>query len=90
MTRLVRSGATASLGGIEFQVERLHPSRLAKWDHFELASSPIARLKWRSTDGRDITPSNTLPLGAKALGTTIEVGGESKVVVPPVVSSCTL
>ena len=71
-------------------MEHLHPSRLAKQDHFELASSARARLKWRSTDGRDITPSNTLSFGAKALSTTIEVGGESEVVVPPVVSSCTL
>ena len=55
-----------------------------------MASSPIARLKWRSTDGRDITPSNALSFGAKALNTTIEAGSESEVVVPPVVSSCTL
>ena len=88
--RLARSGATASSSPTELRVEHLHPSRLAKWDRFELSSSARARLKWRSTDGRDITPSNIPSFGAKALSTTIEVGGESEVVVPPVVSSCTL
>ena len=77
--RLARFGAAASPGPSELPVERLQPSRLAKWDHFELASSARARLKWRSTDGRDITPSNNPSFGAKALSTTIEVGGESEV-----------
>ena len=90
VARLVCSGAAASPRGSELLVEHLHLSRLAKWDRFELASSPRARLKWRSTDGRGITPSCTLSFGAKALGTTIEAGSESEVVVPPVVSSCTL
>ena len=90
MARLVCSGAAAPPRVSELLVERLHPSRLAKWDRFELSSSARARLKWRSTDGRDITPSNTLSFGAKALSTTIEQGGESEVAVPPVVSSCTL
>ena len=92
VARLVRFGATAPPGPTELLVERRRPLRLAKQDHFELASSPRARArpKWRSTDGRDITPSNTLSFGAKALSTTIEAGSESEVVVPPVVSSCTL
>ena len=88
LARLLCSGAAASPRGTELPVERLHLSRLAKWDHVEFASSPRARLKCRSTGGRDITPSNALSFGAKALSTTIEVGSESEVAVPPVVSSC--
>ena len=88
--RLVCSGAAASPRGTEFLVEHLRLSRLPKQDHIELFCSARARLKCRSTGGRDITPSNTLSFGAKALSTTIEVGSESEVVVPPVVSSCSL
>lgn len=88
--RLVWSGATAPPRGIEMLVEHLHPSRLAKWDDIELFYSAKARLKCHSTGGRGIAPSNTLSFGAKALSTTIEVGSESEVVVPPVVSSCSL
>ena len=71
-------------------MEHLHPSRLAKQDDIELFCSAKARLKCHSTGGRGIAPSNTLSFGAKALSTTIEVGSESEVVVPPVVSSCSL
>ena len=88
--RLVCSGATAPPGRSELQVEHLHPSRLAKQDDIELLCSARARLKCRSTGGRGITPSNTLSFGAKALSTTIEADSESEVVVPPVVSSCSL
>ena len=88
--RLVCSGATASPRPTEMLVEHLHPSRLAKWDDNELFCSAKARLKCHSTGGRGIAPSNTLSFGAKALSTTIEVGSESEVVVPPVVSSCSL
>ena len=88
--RLVCSGATAPPRGTEILVEHLHPSRLAKQDDIELFCSARARLKCRSTGGRGIAPSNTLSFGAKALSTTIEVGSESEVVVPPVVSSCSL
>ena len=90
MLRLVCSGATASPRATEMLVEHLHPSRLAKWDDIELFCSAKARLKCHSTGGRGIAPSNTLSFGAKALSTTIEVGSESEVVVPPVVSSCSL
>ena len=90
MLRLVCSGATAPPRATEILVEHLHPSRLAKWDDIELFYSAKARLKCHSTGGRGIAPSNTLSFGAKALSTTIEVGSESEVVVPPVVSSCSL
>ena len=71
-------------------VERLRPLRLAKQDRFEPFSLARARLKSCSTGGRGNAPSNTLSFGAKALSTTIEAGSESEVVVPPVVSSCSL
>ena len=87
---LVCSGATASPRPTEMLVEHLHPSRLAKQDDIELFCLARARLKCRSTGGWGIAPSNTLSFGAKALSTTIEVGSESEVVVPPVVSSCSL
>ena len=86
--RLVCSGATASPRPTEMLVEHLHPSRLAKQDDIELFCSARAGLKCPSTGG--IAPSNTLSFGAKALSTTIDVGSESEVVVPPVVSSCSL
>ena len=82
--RLVCSGATAPPRGGEFLVEHLHPLRLAKWDRFELFCLARARLKSCSTGGKGIAPSNALSFGAKALSTTIEVGSESEVVVPPV------
>ena len=55
-SRLVCSGATAPPRGSELLVEHLHPSRLAKQDDIELFCSARARLKCRSTGGRDITP----------------------------------